>query len=63
MINKLDGARMEKNTLGSLIEKLYSYGDGKKWREGDRLKYLFGGRKTDFLVGLGLIVEGERRNR
>lgn len=54
---------MEKNTLGSLIEKLYSYGDGKKWREGDRLKYLFGGRKTDFLVGLGLIVEGERRNR
>lgn len=35
----------------------------KKWKEVDGLKYLFGGRYTDILVGLGVVVEGERGNK
>lgn len=37
------------------------YGDRKKWREVDRLKYPFGGRYVDFLVGLDVVANREKK--
>lgn len=38
------------------------YGDRKKWREVDGLKYPFGGRYVDFLVGLDVVVNREKKH-
>lgn len=37
------------------------HGDRKKWREVDGLKYPFGGGYVDFLVGLDVVVNREKK--
>lgn len=50
------------NVLENIIEKLDYCGDRKKWREADKLKYLFGGGYTD-LVWIGYDSRGRERKQ